>query len=579
MGAPPAPRRTLPGTSDDGPSSSSGGGCPPPEHDATPLIIYASPDGHCTSPADAAAGAGPPGGPSAGRAALAALLDPLPLSAFWEAVFERRPLVIHRGGGGEAASATAGLFGVDNVRALLARGALRYGTGVDVVRFDGAVRHTFNTNVEAKAGGGGKPKRGTHAARAAPAANAPLTQTEDVADAGVVARRLEAGCSARILHPQRWAPRLAAVLAAVEGEVGSVVGANAYLTPAGAQGFAPHWDDIDAFVLQVDGRKRWRLYGARSADEVLPRHSSADLDPASLGPLLADIVLEPGDVLYMPRGTVHQAETPQGDGEGDEGAVILAGPSLHLTISICQQSTWADLLAVALPAALEAAAADDAELRASVPSGALLACAGVVHSDAGERAADAVDGGGEGGPDQALAAVYAHRAYQREKLAAALRRAADRVVACLSIDDAADAVGARFMLDRMNPGTGPSARRGKKRKTEAWNAGDAVLPACVVPAAEGSAARLVVEGDDAVLYHAMSNAAANHASGVVYEDAECRKLHLPLEAAPAVETLLGVHSATQGDAIDVGALMQAHGPGLHSVVGKLLELGVVVPAA
>ena len=29
------------------------------------------------------------------------------------------------------------------------------------------------------------------------------------------------------------------------------VGCNSYLTPPGTQGFAPHWDDIDAFVLQV----------------------------------------------------------------------------------------------------------------------------------------------------------------------------------------------------------------------------------------------------------------------------------------------------------------------------------------
>ncbi len=30
-----------------------------------------------------------------------------------------------------------------------------------------------------------------------------------------------------------------------------MAGANAYLTPPGSQGFAPHWDDIDALVLQV----------------------------------------------------------------------------------------------------------------------------------------------------------------------------------------------------------------------------------------------------------------------------------------------------------------------------------------
>lgn len=36
-----------------------------------------------------------------------------------------------------------------------------------------------------------------------------------------------------------------------------------YLTPAGSQGFSPHYDDIEAFILQLEGRKRWKLYAPR----------------------------------------------------------------------------------------------------------------------------------------------------------------------------------------------------------------------------------------------------------------------------------------------------------------------------
>ena len=36
-----------------------------------------------------------------------------------------------------------------------------------------------------------------------------------------------------------------------------------YLTPAGTQGFAPHSDDIEAFVLQLEGKKHWKLYSPR----------------------------------------------------------------------------------------------------------------------------------------------------------------------------------------------------------------------------------------------------------------------------------------------------------------------------
>jgi lysine-specific demethylase/histidyl-hydroxylase NO66 len=30
-----------------------------------------------------------------------------------------------------------------------------------------------------------------------------------------------------------------------------MVGANVYLTPPGTQGFAPHWDDVEVFMLQL----------------------------------------------------------------------------------------------------------------------------------------------------------------------------------------------------------------------------------------------------------------------------------------------------------------------------------------
>lgn len=68
------------------------------------------------------------------------------------------------------------------------------------------------------------------------------------------------GCSIRILNPQTYNNKIHILLSTLQEYFGSMVGANVYLTPPGSQGFAPHYDDIEAFVLQLEGRKHWRLY-------------------------------------------------------------------------------------------------------------------------------------------------------------------------------------------------------------------------------------------------------------------------------------------------------------------------------
>ena len=61
--------------------------------------------------------------------------------------------------------------------------------------------------------------------------------------------------------------------------------------------------------LQLEGKKRWRLYDPRGETEVLPRFSSPNFEQSDLGPCILDTVLEPGDLLYFPRGVIHQAVT------------------------------------------------------------------------------------------------------------------------------------------------------------------------------------------------------------------------------------------------------------------------------
>lgn len=67
------------------------------------------------------------------------------------------------------------------------------------------------------------------------------------------------------------------VHAAMERQLGCLVGANAYLTPKGSQGLAPHHDDVELWVVQTAGKKKWRLYKPVNAYQ-LPNQPSGDLE-------------------------------------------------------------------------------------------------------------------------------------------------------------------------------------------------------------------------------------------------------------------------------------------------------------
>ena len=137
------------------------------------------------------------------------------------------------------------------------------------------------------------------------------TLSDGIVKAEWARQQLDQGATIRLRQPQDRLAKVQALCRALEGEFGSTVGANAYLTAKdGAQGFAAHWDDVDVFILQLEGRKRWRV-GA-CADDVykLPRVSSEDFDEEALRRLcpLVEIILEPV-MCSTCRGFIHSAVT------------------------------------------------------------------------------------------------------------------------------------------------------------------------------------------------------------------------------------------------------------------------------
>ncbi|KAH8392949.1 hypothetical protein KR200_001325, partial [Drosophila serrata] len=163
------------------------------------------------------------------------------------------------------------------------------------------------------------------------------------------------GCSIRILNPSTYLTGLRETCTMLQEFFHCLVGANVYLTPPNSQGFAPHFDDIEAFVLQIEGRKRWRLYMPLQPADVLARESSGNYKQEELGEPILDEVLEAGDVLYFPRGTVHQAITDKDQ------------HSLHITLSVYQQQAYANLMEQLMPHVLQRAVKQSLAMRRGLP--------------------------------------------------------------------------------------------------------------------------------------------------------------------------------------------------------------------
>ncbi|XP_068633861.1 bifunctional lysine-specific demethylase and histidyl-hydroxylase NO66 [Battus philenor] len=176
------------------------------------------------------------------------------------------------------------------------------------------------------------------------------------------------GCSVRLLNPQTYMPKLHLLNATLQEYFNSFVGANAYLTPPDSQGFAPHYDDIEAFILQTEGKKHWRIYKPQTENDLLPRVSSKNFSEDEIGEPILEVTLEAGDMLYFPRGYIHQGVTIEGE------------HSLHVTISMYQKHSWGDLFERMVPAALQIAISENVDFRKGLPFD-IYDNFGLVHSD------------------------------------------------------------------------------------------------------------------------------------------------------------------------------------------------------
>jgi lysine-specific demethylase/histidyl-hydroxylase NO66 len=157
-----------------------------------------------------------------------------------------------------------------------------------------------------------------------------------------------------------WWPLARNIEALIVGQVT----ASMFFSPPRSHGVPLHYDGFDVSILQIAGDKEWIVYPPHIPLPIGPK-PLGDIDP---GEPLALLTLRPGDLLYMPRGFIHEAHSGE-------------SPAMHLTVGL-HACRWCELLAELI----EGLAESEVGLRQSVsPPVCRAIAAGVSDGDATTR--------------------------------------------------------------------------------------------------------------------------------------------------------------------------------------------------
>ncbi len=179
------------------------------------------------------------------------------------------------------------------------------------------------------------------------------------------------GPSARVTRAQSFAPDLAKLCERLTEELSHRISANLYVAPPLSRGLDRHQDGHDVLILQVEGRKRWKVWtndapppldslpaltfeGAqrtRRDYRGTPFGGRSVKDSEIAGKREWSFDLAPGEMIYVPRGFAHDVWTEESH-------------SAHLTFGFHLVS-WIDVLMTVVAQASRR----HGEIRESLPIG------------------------------------------------------------------------------------------------------------------------------------------------------------------------------------------------------------------
>ena len=181
-----------------------------------------------------------------------------------------------------------------------------------------------------------------------------LYRNEQGHDVAKIAGLHSAGNSIQLSEVGKYSETVRSFNLAIRSLLGAHVASNAFLLPSNGNGLDPHYDCVETFLLQIEGQKRWRIF---SPPVSLPLKHGPSVRPNRTnlieGTPLEDVVLSAGQVLYIPRGFVHENNS-------------VGVRSLHVSVMI-GAPTWYHALKEMLMHGLDKLALDEPLVRENFP--------------------------------------------------------------------------------------------------------------------------------------------------------------------------------------------------------------------
>jgi hypothetical protein len=162
----------------------------------------------------------------------------------------------------------------------------------------------------------------------------------------------EDGWTCQVVHPQNRNAKVHALLERLENWSGTLWGSNLYIGTSSStnSSFTAFSDNVELFVMQLDGECHWKIY---EGEQKLSRDSGSEFQEEDLGPSIVDEKLQPGDLVYIPRGYVYSCNA--------------ISPFTYLTLSTYQNQAWCDLISTAVSETLEQITKTDVAFREGLP--------------------------------------------------------------------------------------------------------------------------------------------------------------------------------------------------------------------